>query len=229
MNLDNLEWKKGIEVYLYSREHVVIPRYFSGVYGSTMKKLDVVQDMGYYWKFYVRKNRVMALDRSGQRCSNEINHESVGRCIVRTLEDTYNCTSYQLTANRTKKFCTTSDGVMGQVQDTINKYWAMPESDLFEKTGCLPSCDRFEMSLVNTPESKSYDLSRASYRHMTLVFLFEDGSYNVREEYIVYDTSNFIADVGGYLGLLMGHSILSIYYLSTGWLSKMKIGRYVYS
>ena len=225
LNLDNLEWKKGIEVYLYSREHVVIPRYFSGVYGSTMKKLGVVKDMGYYWKFYVRKNRVMALDRSGQRCSNDKNQESVGRCIVRKLEDAYNCTSYQLTANKTKKFCTVSNGVMGQVQDIIDKYKTMPESDLFEKTGCLPSCDRFEMSLVNTPESKSFDLSRAYSRHMTLVFLFEDGSYNVREEYIVYDTSNFIADVGGYLGLLLGHSILSIYYLSIDWLTSTKIWR----
>ena len=61
---------------------------------------------------------------------------------------------------------------------------------------------------------------------MRLAFHFEDGSYSVREEYIVYDMSNFIADVGGYLGLLMGHSILSIYYLSTGWLAKRNMGRY---
>ena len=224
LNLDNLEWKKGIEVYLYTREHVVIPRYFTGVYGSTMKILKMVKDTGYYWRFYVRKNRVMALDRSGQRCSYNSNEESVGRCIVRKLEDAHNCTSYQLTANKTKEFCTISSGVMGKFQDTINDYWQMSEADLFNNTGCMPSCDRYEMSLVNTPDSKTF---KARSRFMTLVFLFEDGSYNLREEYIVYDTSNFMADVGGYLGLLLGQSILSIYYLSIDWLTSVKIWRYL--
>ena len=32
----------------------------------------------------------------------------------------------------------------------------------------------------------------------------------LREEYYVYDMSSFIADVGGYLGLLLGHSVFSI-------------------
>ena len=44
------------------------------------------------------------------------------------------------------------------------------------------------------------------------MFIFEDGSYNVREEYVVYDMGSFIADVGGYRGLLLGHSLLSMYY-----------------
>ena len=64
---------------------------------------------------------------------------------------------------------------------------------------------------------------------MILYFLFEDGSYSVGEEYIVYDTSNFIADVGGYLGLLVGQSILGLYYWSAEWLAKLKIWWYVYN
>ena len=33
----------------------------------------------------------------------------------------------------------------------------------------------------------------------------------VHEEYIVYDFNSFIADVGGYMGLLLGFSILGLY------------------
>ena len=30
-------------------------------------------------------------------------------------------------------------------------------------------------------------------------------------QYVVYDHDSFIADVGGFLGLLLGHSIFSVY------------------
>ena len=53
---------------------------------------------------------------------------------------------------------------------------------------------------------------------MGLVFHYRDGMYNIDREYYVYDTSNFLADIGGYLGLLLGHSILSIYSISVKWI-----------
>ena len=61
--------KKTIDVYFYSDKHVVIPRYSTGVYGSEMKKLVVEDDKtSFYGKFYVKKNKVMAISRSGQKC-----------------------------------------------------------------------------------------------------------------------------------------------------------------
>jgi hypothetical protein len=41
--------------------------------------------------------------------------------------------------------------------------------------------------------------------------LFSTASHSEREQYIVYDFNSFFADVGGYLGLLLGHSLLSMY------------------
>ncbi len=35
--------------------------------------------------------------------------------------------------------------------------------------------------------------------------------FSHREQYVVYDYSAMIADVGGYLGLLLGHSALSLF------------------
>ena len=116
-------------------------------------------------------------------------------------------------------------GQMGRMNNAKEGYKEISEADMVNQTGCVPSCDRYETAVENTPDSNTW--TQHKNPTMTLVFQFEDGSYDVREEYFVYDTSNFIADVGGYLGLLMGHSILSIYYMSTGWLTKMKIGRYV--
>ena len=40
---------------------------------------------------------------------------------------------------------------------------------------------------------------------------FEGGNYEVTNEYYTYDENSFIADVGGYLGLYFGLSILSFF------------------
>ena len=37
------------------------------------------------------------------------------------------------------------------------------------------------------------------------------GRYQEMEEYLIYDFNSFIADVGGYLGLLLGQSLYGIY------------------
>ena len=41
-------------------------------------------------------------------------------------------------------------------------------------------------------------------------------------QYIVYDADALVADLGGYLGLLLGHSIYSVLVTITGWLRDTK-------
>ncbi len=45
----------------------------------------------------------------------------------------------------------------------------------------------------------------------TLSFFFMTSKYKVVEEVFRYDEGNLIADFGGYMGLLLGASLLSIY------------------
>jgi hypothetical protein len=42
-------------------------------------------------------------------------------------------------------------------------------------------------------------------------FLFETGTYEVKKQYYVYGSDSFIADIGGYLGLCLGMSILTFF------------------
>ena len=42
-------------------------------------------------------------------------------------------------------------------------------------------------------------------------------------QYLIYDIDQLIADVGGYMGLLLGHSALSIYYKLESWCGKRTI------
>ena len=46
---------------------------------------------------------------------------------------------------------------------------------------------------------------------MTLRTEINDRSYDEKRQYVVYDFNSFIADVGGFIGLLLGFSILSLF------------------
>ena len=54
-----------------------------------------------------------------------------------------------------------------------------------------------------------------------LTFKILDRSYKLEEQYKIYDTESFIADVGGYMGLLLGCSLLSLYKEVEGFLKKL--------
>jgi hypothetical protein len=44
-----------------------------------------------------------------------------------------------------------------------------------------------------------------------LTFFFETYTYEVKNQYYVYGSDSFIADIGGYLGLCLGMSIHTFY------------------
>ena len=44
-----------------------------------------------------------------------------------------------------------------------------------------------------------------------LKFFYNNGRYYVNEQYYTYGVNSFVSDFGGYLGLLLGHSILSVF------------------
>ena len=46
---------------------------------------------------------------------------------------------------------------------------------------------------------------------MWIWLYFAGGNYEVTKEYYTYDTNSFIGDVGGYLGLCLGLSLLSFF------------------
>ena len=57
---------------------------------------------------------------------------------------------------------------------------------------------------------------------MTMTFRIKDKIVNVRKQYVIYDFNSFIADVGGFMGLLLGFSLLSIYDEIEGLVKKLK-------
>lgn len=83
------------------------------------------------------------------------------------------------------------------------------ERDLVEETGCAGSCGRFAFQ---TRELSQTELAVEGWEGLIMVdLLIISGSYDVKEQYVVYDFSSLVADIGGYLGLLLGQSLLTSY------------------
>ena len=125
--------QEGVTVYLYTNDHVQIPKFSAGLFGSAMRNTFVIpSSTGFFKKFYTRRNKAIRMDRIGKRCSNDKYQEPVGRCIVRYLEDTHNCTSFHLMANKTMPICDRYTN--GLIVDILNNNWrTWTENDIIDQ------------------------------------------------------------------------------------------------
>ena len=80
------------------------------------------------------------------------------------------------------------------------------EQSIARATKCLPSCkgSEFETKILPPVDSPSGDVFSG-------YFFYATGKYVEKSYYYTYDWNSFVADVGGYMGLLLGHSLLSYY------------------
>ena len=81
------------------------------------------------------------------------------------------------------------------------------DTDKVNKIGkCTPKCLRDEYSIrhFQTYETGTQD-------SWTLTLFFAKDRFHLRQQYYTYDFQQFLADFGGYLGLLLGTSIMGFY------------------
>ena len=163
------------------------------------------------------KSGLRALDQPSQRCESEAKIVSTTSCIARYIEGQLGCNmniyghmvNEMLPCNSTLEYDAWRNISMRFEKATSNA--------IFEETGCLPSCHRNEYALIGSALKKENSLSSLLYSMLNtgtklqLQFRIMDSSYREEEQYVIYDFNSFISDVGGFLGLLLGYSALSIY------------------
>ena len=109
------------------------------------------------------------------------------------------------------------------------------DKEIFDLTGCLSMCEKYAYS-AQQEGSTIFEENPDNLNTTLMLFLYYSNvEHELREQvkisklalqdvkhtsfqYIIYDINDFIADVGGYLGLLLGQSIYGIYELLTTWL-----------
>ncbi len=77
------------------------------------------------------------------------------------------------------------------------------------------------MTVVTPLKPRQNDLWHTRTTKTLKVYMFfKTGRHFVRREFILYTWDSLVADIGGYLGLLLGHSLLSLFHSVTRALQK---------
>ena len=117
--------------------------------------------------------------------------------------------------------------------------YAVNDTQIYQLTGCMSSCDKYHFSTHPRSDLKFYHSNISS---LMISFMIPNGHNEVKEQvnsiistsftendaikqqnkfqYWLYDFDSFIADVGGYLGLLLGQSIFGAHQILSEWLAR---------
>ena len=205
------------------------------LYGSQYITLEAGKktwDKSYDQQILISKSHLKALDQPTERCSSTKMTPNTGTCIAKFIEEKLGCwtpiygSASKISAE--KRVC-----------DNVTQLWTLNklthtlgEADantVYNITGCLASCEKDEYHkfdnlvwdidgiIIPTPSSK-----RPKPRDLKVEFKIMDGSYQEMEQYVVYDFDSFIADIGGFMGLLLGCSVFSLYNDLAGMVEKIK-------
>ena len=158
---------------------------------------------------YITRTHLKALDQPSQRCNQRNANITTSTCIARFLEKKLGCNPMILGSefSQTPK-CTNKTQLLA-LANASKQFAEADEDDIYEITGCLPSCEKDQYSLRVDPLKSELETRHKCQVHLEFIML--DSSYKEEEQYIIYDLNSFIADVGGYMGLLLGSSLLSLY------------------
>ena len=217
-----MEHQQPIAIYAYTKGNGIVPS-STDVYGQTSNR--VVVQPNRYIEFVVKRSERRFLDKPTQRCDKSGSTPSPSKCGGQFLEKIFPCSPRFLMSNPKQKTCSINSNWSGKnytdLRKIIEDMKSLEDHEIFEKSGCMPSCSRskFELNI----ESKSVIPGIPKGTELAILsFVYEKGEYQLMEEHYLYGIWNFIPDVGGYLGLLLGYSLLSLYHLFTDWLIDAK-------
>ena len=102
--------------------------------------------------------------------------------------------------------------------EEAQKIYIQNEDMMFNSTGCMACCRRneFYSKAIYKTTIEAGSLGLPDYlapieNYVVMQMYYPSDRFIIKEEYYTYDTSNLIAEFGGYLGLLLGYNVLGFY------------------
>lgn len=156
--------------------------------------------------YRTRKRRHVGLEYNPHidyRCVNDIFFR-VEKCLDIYYQIESNCTIFGTSVLN----CSSPKSLSRYIQ-LVNKTWISQESDFVATTKCQLPCttEYYDVVTVREKAQRTEDDSGLIHFHL---YVGTDKIINM-QELLIYDNNNVIADVGGYLGLLLGVSAFSLY------------------
>ena len=202
-------------MWAYRRGSGIIPGINSG-YGGHKMKLRIVGNFSSIVRIEIKRTEINALDKLSQRCEVPEVAPSVSQCVEEQFVERYlNCSLNRLMSNPNLSKCnqtswsSSEEDSMHQMFERLN---IMDEREIFDTTGCMPGCYKSKIQLDTRYQDNMIDDGKQLAKFL---FYYDHGEYDLLEEYYIYNWGSFIADVGGYMGLLLGYSVMGMYHMTT--------------
>ena len=188
-----------------------------GIYGSQFTVLHpkggFEKGKSYFYKVELTKYHLIGLDQPSEPCVSKRIELTTSSCITKFVETKLGCTPriYGIDTSTKKDHYCNSPHHLESLANISQQFIKANGNDLYKLTGCLGSCERDEYERIIAPHMMIHESYGTNLSDVHLKFSFGDGSYEVKEQYLLYDYDSFIADVGGFMGLLLGCSVFSLY------------------
>jgi hypothetical protein len=128
-------------------------------------------------------------------------------CMTNFTLKTCGCVHFSMPRTKNIRICGLKDG--NCYFNAIN-FWMQNSSTKFP-CDCFPSCNYVKYSIKTSYSVTSEKSTMYLSEYRTIFNLrVEDSMIEEQENYAVYNLENFIADLGGIIGLFLGFSILSL-------------------
>ena len=170
-------------------------------------------DIKFSQVIYVSKTHIKALDQPTQRCSQGNTNINTSACIAKYIEKQLGCNPMILGSQYSKTPRCTTRAQLLTLANISKVFGQADENDIYQKTGCVSPCERNKYSISAGNHKVESVVSEYGDKPCDLHLMFRmlNRKYKEEEQYVIYGMDSFIADVGGYMGLLLGSSILSLY------------------
>ena len=180
------------------------------LYGSNSDEVSGTLTYKYYFKRVIMKStHLKSLDQPSEPCASRLVNPDTSECIAKYIDKKLGCNPLILGSHLKNLTCNTSSQWEKAIKLT-KKFQEANAKQIYAMTGCLSSCEKNQHHKIEgSTTSKIKKDGRGGDLHLS--FRVMEGSYEEREQYLIYDMDSFIADVGGFMGLLLGCSVLSLY------------------
>ena len=201
---------------IFSLFQMIIPN-SANIFGSQSLGT-IVGGKNYVLALKISRTYNKAMNQISEPCSNYKNPRT-SKCIADWIQDKIGC-SIKINGGggfQDKLRPCISGAQLEDLWEILSAFKFADAKIIYEKTGCLASCEKYEfgkLEITFFEKPFSAQLCKAAgfcNLDLKLEIPQHEITYQVTQQYVVYDFDSFIADVGGFMGLLLGFSILSLY------------------
>ena len=193
--------------------HLHHPHHWSNshlmLYGQELINVQSSDVSGTWSSFQIDPLEVHHINQNTEPCiSEEDKVIDIWECMTAHMYSKINCTLPWVAETKDKDVHLCSLPAEYDLYHATIIEGIYQNSEYIEKVAkCTPGCKRTEYSAKLFYTSQEPTLSEK----WRLSIVFVRDKFPVKEQFYIYGTANLIADFGGYLGLLLGYSLLGFY------------------